>query len=241
MIDETAGSSEEYWIKAVGIDDVELPHAKNLMMATPTRFSWMGRPQLSAVSDQRPPHQSCFAHAMCRALETRRALNVRPPVRLDADMFHACVIGLPCTVGERNPKRIADALEVTGAPTENGPYRCGDPCPSQLPGLTRSGRVTQARTADVAKMAIAGTGPLVALISAELRFEQVSDFSVYRDGLMPRIYHHALLLIGYDDEAGFWEVQNSYGRGWGQEGRGRIAYGHAGLFSDEFHVAFVVG
>ncbi|HEY0027376.1 MAG TPA: C1 family peptidase [Allosphingosinicella sp.] len=230
-----------YWLKPRGLERFKLPATKGLWSAAEPRFSWINRPELSAVSNQNPPHQTCFAHAMCRALETKRAVAKQPAVRLDADMFHSCVLGLSCETGERDPANIAGLLQAPGAPQATGIYRCGNPCPNVLPNLTATARVRQVDTASDAKAALRAHWPLVALITSEARFEQVSDFSIYRDGPSPKVYHHAILLIGYDDVANCWEVQNSYGAGWGANGRGRIAYGHASMFADDTHVAFLVG
>eukprot|EP00397_Hematodinium_sp_SG-2012_P028593 GEMP01030119.1.p1 GENE.GEMP01030119.1~~GEMP01030119.1.p1 ORF type:complete len:440 (+),score=127.24 GEMP01030119.1:371-1690(+) len=74
-------------------------------------------------------------------------------------------------------------------------------------------------------------GPLV------VSFEPKDDFMYYSDGIYksgPESVHqewervdHAVLLVGYGEEAGqkYWRVQNSWGPGWGEGGFFRIARG----------------
>ena len=49
--------------------------------------------------------------------------------------------------------------------------------------------------------------------------------------------HHAVTIVGYDDENGCWICKNSWGTGWGENGWFRIAYGQCGIEEDV--IAFV--
>ncbi len=207
--------------------------------APPTKASWLGRRELSDVSQQLP-FNTCFAHSLCRALETTRSKAGLSSERLDADMFHQCVVGRNCNDGVEGAEEICELLTRLGAPRVSSNFKPDDACPAPLPTTSKANGVLQIESEQDAKLAIARYGPIVALISAEQKFGLIKDDAAYRDRDGPRDLHHALLLIGYDDEKGFWEVQNSFGTGWGKKGRGRIAYGQAALFADQHHRGFLV-
>ncbi|MBN1285424.1 MAG: DUF11 domain-containing protein [Anaerolineae bacterium] len=40
---------------------------------------------------------------------------------------------------------------------------------------------------------------------------------------------HAVIIVGYDDEGGYWIVRNSWGEGWGDDGYFRVGYGECGI------------
>lgn len=220
------------------------PPLKSILWSTddeapPAKASWLGRRELSDVSQQLP-FNTCFAHSLCRALETSRSKAGLSSARLDADMFHQCVLGRNCKDGVEGAEEICEKLSSDGAPRVSGNFKPDGACPAPLPTSSKSNGVLQIENEQDAKRAIAQYGPIVALISAEQKFGLVKDDAAYRDGDGPRDLHHALLLIGYDDEKSFWEVQNSFGTGWGKKGRGSIAYGQAALFADQHHRGFLV-
>jgi len=78
---------------------------------------------------------------------------------------------------------------------------------------------------------LANNGPLV------VSFEPKDDFMYYNSGIYnsgaDQIHQewervdHAVLLVGYGEEAGhkFWKVQNSWGNEWGENGFFRITRG----------------
>jgi hypothetical protein len=206
--------------------------------APPPKASWIGRPELAAVSQQLP-YATCLAHALCRLQET--LLRLRPAYQpLDADMFHQCVAGLNCRAGQPRPARHVTLLRDAGAPANNGAFEPDDQCPAELPAPSRCIRAELLAGPAEAKHVIARHAPVVAIMTAEQRFARVTDFSVYRDGGGDADLNHALLLVGYDDEADYWEVQNSYGTGWGRGGFGRIAYGNCSILVGPAHPAFAL-
>lgn len=202
----------------------------------PPRASWIGRPELSAVSQQLP-FATCLAHALCRLQET--LLRLRSAYQpLDADMFHQCVAGLNCRSGQPRPTTHVTLLRDVGAPGNAGGFKPDDPCPAPLPAPSRCVRAELVAGPRDAKLTIARHAPVVATMAAEARFARVKDFSIYRDGGGEADLNHALLLVGYDDELGCWEVQNSFGTGWGHSGLGRIAYGECNILGGPSNPAF---
>lgn len=81
---------------------------------------------------------------------------------------------------------------------------------------------------DAMKAWITHRGPLVAGIAVH------EDFYAYLNG----VYHHVVgplegghcvTIVGFDDAAGYWIAQNSWGARWGEDGWFRIAYGERGI------------
>lgn len=203
------------------------------------RHSWIGRPELAAVSQQMP-HKTCVAHSFARAFETaRRTWNLEPE-RFDADLFHQCILGQSPDVPALSLKTVEETLISTGFPRDESNFRARAPCPSSLPQAFRCSGFKKIRDAATAKRALREYWPIVALLSVEPRFEAVGDWQVYQDGSEPKTFLHAVLIVGYDDEASAWEIQNSFGRGWGLGGRSRIAYGTGGIFENELNVAYLI-
>jgi len=81
-------------------------------------------------------------------------------------------------------------------------------------------------------------GPLVACL---LVYEDLFSYreGVYRPVAGAPAGGHCVALIGYDDRAGCWIGQNSWGTDWGERGFFRIAYGECGI--DGWMVAGISG
>jgi C1A family cysteine protease len=86
------------------------------------------------------------------------------------------------------------------------------------------------------KQALAEGGPIVATLTL------YEDFRNYSGGIYQHAYggfagSHAVTLVGYDDNEGYWIAKNSWGTEWGEDKDGnatgggwfRIYYGHAGI------------
>lgn len=81
---------------------------------------------------------------------------------------------------------------------------------------------------DAMKAWITHRGPLIAGVAVH------EDFYAYLNG----VYHHivgplegghCVAVVGFDDAAGYWIAQNSWGARWGEDGWFRIAYGERGI------------
>jgi hypothetical protein len=74
-------------------------------------------------------------------------------------------------------------------------------------------------------------GPLVTWFDVYDDFQGLGS-GVYRRATDPSNHEeggHFMLVIGYNDEQGYWRVKNSWGSAWGNNGYGRIAYGESGI------------
>jgi uncharacterized repeat protein (TIGR02543 family) len=78
------------------------------------------------------------------------------------------------------------------------------------------------------KQQLAESGPFEATMAVYV------DFYYYTSGVYEYSYgrlvgFHAVTVVGYDDEEGYWIAKNSWGTDWGDAGWFRIAYGQCGI------------
>ena len=80
---------------------------------------------------------------------------------------------------------------------------------------------------DAIKAAVYEYGPVTTGFTVYSDFYQYTDGCYEREGTAP--VNHLIAIIGWDDTAcdgeGAWEIKNSWGMGWGINGRGFIKYG----------------
>jgi C1A family cysteine protease len=224
-----------------GLEELVLGKTKWFSNLKPleAKFSWIGHPHLADVSDQRP-HDTCVAHSLARANETLRRKKGEVDMRLDPEQFHQCVLGMNCASGVTDIIEAVQKFCKEGAPAKMQAFQAGQSCPA--PPVARFGCNDAKKILDptTAKRAVQEFSPIIALMWCEQRFLNVTSFDIYRDSNGPKNTHHAILIVGFDDTNNCWEVQNSYGKSWGKQGRGRIAYGHASLLADAKHPAFLL-
>jgi hypothetical protein len=119
-----------------------------------------------------------------------------------------------------------------GAPYDNIPY---------TPTPDRNGR--SVRIADHTSLGGTGdqkkwldtVGPLVCQIDVYTDFTYFGSGVYHKVDTLPngqpnvQVGGHIMLIVGYDDTQGCWIVKNSWGRNWGVNGFGRIAYGECNI------------
>lgn len=213
--------------------------ATNWLNAVPPSKSWIGDPALAPVSRQLP-FRSCVAHAACRLLETEAAQHGLL-ARLDADQLHQCVFGQDLTVGIIDTLRMLDVLSARGAPLTRSGFVPHGQCPAPHGPRHASDRWEPMSSPETVKAYIASRGPVLALMTTVAAFGSVTDFAIWTDRAGPENLVHAILLVGYNDPGNYWIVQNSFGTQWGDQGYGRIAYGHCHILGDNAHIAFAPG
>lgn len=180
---------------------------------------------------------SCWAFATTGALESYALIkNYTPGI----DENFAEQILLSCSgAGSCNGGYIDKAsnfIRATGLPAESYyPYAATNGyCGNALSGWrsnaaeNRTGGwfyvATTAPTVDAIKSALYSYGPLVTTMNV------YTDFFSYKSGIYSFTsgrYEggHAVLIVGYDDNAGgYFVVKNSWGTGWGEGGFFNIAY-----------------
>jgi hypothetical protein len=84
---------------------------------------------------------------------------------------------------------------------------------------------------EAVKEAVYHGGPVVAFMVAYHDFSRYKDGTYHWDGVSGVNNNHSVLLVGYNDEGGYWILQNSWGTEWGMDGFGYVAYGECQIGS----------
>lgn len=209
----------------------------------PRTASWLDHAALPFAVNQ-SPWNTCVSHSIATLMEFMANLRGDPQM-YDAERFHQCEMGNSC----ENPLgSISEPLLASrdqGFPVESFDFEPGDDCHARRPTSVQTHRVWGIRDVYEVKRIVAEQSPVIVNMLAEWgRFSRYNDFSIYRDGTGVRDLSHAILIVGYDDDEKCWIIQNSFGTKWGQQGLGRIAYGHCKIMSgidpatDERYQAF---
>ena len=205
----------------------------------PSSLDWRdfgGEDWTTPVRDQSGCN-SCVAFATVGAIESRMEIAERNP-DLDADLSEAhlyfCGSGSTCGQGWY-PSAAMDVARDTGIVDEACyPYSDYDQACSVCPDW--ESRVTKISNwvgvTDVAEMkqTLADEGPFEATMVVYV------DFYFYTGGVYEYTWGrlvggHAVTIVGYDDNEGYWIARNSWGTDWGENGWFKIAYGECWIDS----------
>ncbi len=208
-------------------------------------FSWVQQGYMPAVKDQQTCG-SCYAFATNTALEAIRAIaDGRPPPRVDLSeqwAVSSCFMRRGC--GGASTTQMAEFYLRRGALTEQAmPYiNDNSPCKrigGQFPVLLSYEVLNNANTLKSIpsvrqiKQWLAERGPLVARMWGTNSFEaytrgvyEQTDYGAQYYGIHG---NHAVVITGWDDRRQAWQVQNSWGTGWGEQGYVWMAYNKTSL------------
>lgn len=130
-------------------------------------------------------------------------------------------------------------------PEDCFPYRASDaiPCSSKcsdwqdkLVPITNFG-IKYSPSRDYMKYALIEYGPMVVCMAV------YDDFFSYRGGIYEHPgnepvddINHEVVLVGYNDNPGYWICKNSWGTNWGENGFFKIAYGDCQI---EYYIIYV--
>jgi len=78
-------------------------------------------------------------------------------------------------------------------------------------------------TVDAIKQAIYEYGPVSVAVAVDNAFHGYTGGIL--EGAATVNINHAVILVGWDDDPGYWILRNSWGMGWGEDGYMRIKYG----------------
>lgn len=218
----------------------------------PEAFSWRdreGRDWLMPVRNQRACG-SCAAFAITSLLEMRVKLDLQEPdlpIDLSDSQCLTCAGG-SCTEGIS----IVDGLAVLlarGVPTEEcAPYTqtvggnvlltaCDAGCDGWERGIVRLDDVVRIQWDEAAPLdeqvrlmkAAMLEGPLLVAIDVweDLFDHDGGAYAPASEDPALIVGRHALLLVGWDDALGAWEVRNSWGPNWGDGGYFHMRWGAA--------------
>ncbi len=199
----------------------------------PTSLDWRdigGQDYTTPIRDQ-ADCGSCVAFGTIGAIESRLEI-ANDDASLNPDLSEGqlffCGCGACCNLGWWPDNAMSYARD-TGI-VDEACYPYTDYNQSCTPCADWESRVTQianwngtSNTSNM-KQALADHGPF------EVTMAIYDDFYYYSGGVYRHTWgglsgYHAITIVGYDDNQGYWIVKNSWGTGWGESGWFRIAYG----------------
>lgn len=199
----------------------------------PSKIDWRdrsGRDFTTPIKDQ-GQCGSCVAFAVVASIESRLEVRLgRPDLNPDlseADVFY-CGCGACCWKGWWNYLAL-DHIVGHGVSDEACfPYRVGDPpcelCPDREKRTVNLTHWSGVQGHDEMKQAIADDGPISVVMEVRLDFFGYVGGVYCPEGAPWFVGLHAVEIVGYNDEEGYWIVKNSWGTDWGEDGWFRIGY-----------------
>ncbi len=224
-------------LKNGGEDAGDATLATPLLSELPSSLDWRNLDYVTPPRDQ-GDCGSCWAFATTGALESYGLRNNIIPVT-DSDLSEQILVSCSgtyragsCSGGYID--RASSFIRDTGLPEEACyPYtatnsNCRSACGDWNTSTHRIGSwsyvATTSPAVEAIKNALSSHGPLVTTMDV------YTDFFYYKSGIYRYSYGqyeggHAVLIVGYNDDAGgYFIVKNSWGTGWGEGGFFNIAY-----------------
>jgi hypothetical protein len=174
---------------------------------------------------------ACVAFACVGMIETNIKISKKSPLMsLDLsewDLFHNG--GGNCAYGWIFTPAMKYAQSKGICSEECYPYLSDDsPCSSRDSSAVKITQWKLITNNSLAKEWLYKTGPIVT------GFEVCDDFFYYTGGVYSNTYgspagDHAVCVVGYNDAEQYWICKNSWGKGWGENGWFKIAYGQCGF------------
>lgn len=206
----------------------------------PLQWDWRdvnGHNWTTSVKDQ-GECGSCVAFATVSAVESYyKILKRSPDLNIDlseADLFF-CGCGECCERGWIFTGALR-YIQESGLPSEDSFPYVGTyvPCPPSSNKFNRYIRINgyrQIYDSRDGKEYLYKRGPLI------VGMKVFEDFFYYKEGVYQytsgSFYgFHAIAVIGYDDNKGYWICKNSWGSNWGENGWFKIAYEECGIGVD---------
>lgn len=190
---------------------------------------------------------ACVSFATVGAIEANLRVQKNDPnleIALSEAYLNFCRRNAGCRLGWGLSEGLKWAMEK-GIPDDdchpwNQRSNCSRRCSDWEKRAVRINSYGTHRTLEERKAAIE-KGPV---IGGMFLF---SDFMAYSGGIYQKTNHakplgfHAVVVIGYDDDEGCWIIKNSFGRKWGDDGCGKIAYGQQDVKIDNAFPFYSVG
>ncbi|HZH13068.1 MAG TPA: C1 family peptidase [Archangium sp.] len=199
--------------------------------APPASADWRNNPGnwLTPVKDQ-GSCGSCVAFSTVAAIEARIRIackNAGMPVDLSESSLFFCGCENCCDEGWNFNAALGFCAETGIAKEESFPYTPQDqPCKSGLKPYIKINGWSEVLAIEERKSLLASKGPMVGGMAIFQDFYSYGS-GIYRHVSGALVGHHAICIVGYDDEEGCWICKNSWGEGFGENGYFRIAYGEA--------------
>lgn len=194
--------------------------------ALPTSFDWRDTGDVTSIKNQ-GSCGSCWAFGTLASYEAAISILFDETVDLSEQWLVDCnTSGWGCNGGW-----FAFSLLYDGIPLESCyPYTaqdgsCKTTCDMYYPldSWYYVGSSSSVPSTDAIKTAIYNHGPVAVAVYVN------SAFQYYTGGIFSTSYsgsvNHAVCLVGWNDDGGYWIMKNSWGTSWGESGYMRIAYG----------------
>lgn len=231
-----------------GVFTLVAKQAKSLFtpaLSYPRAFNWDGRASM-LVPGAQGKVTACVSYAGCMAAAIRYECQTGKALRFAPRVFHFCTLKLDWNQGTNSydfgTRAVASGL----------PYAPSDEMAKESEQLSSKGgcdpfenwprlqviELAEFETLEAIKHEISSNGPVVAHIALHDGFlSGYAPGTVYRPpaGSL-RIGEHAICLIGYDDDKGYWIGINSSGPRWGTNGRFLLQYGACDLLGRDMPV-----
>ena len=172
---------------------------------------------------------SCVAFGTIGALEAVVQIEIGQVFNCDlSEAYLFFCGGRSCSTGWYTSKAVS-FVKANGVPDEECfPYKgydmpCGEKANNWKDRLVRVSNTGSANGLSGIKNALVTYGPLV------VDFDVYEDFGSYNGGIYEHVWGnkeggHAVTLVGYNDDPGYWICKNSWGKNWGENGFFKIKY-----------------
>lgn len=177
---------------------------------------------------------ACVAFATVAAVESRLAI-LRDESDPANDLSEAALYfgaGRTCAQGWWPEAAMGQARTYGLAREKDFPYEDHDvPAQDVTPFAWVTGWETTA-SASQRRKAVAYRGPTIAVMRVYEDFLRYGS-GIYKHAAGDFLGLHCVCVVGYDDDRRAWQIKNSWGPMWGEDGFGLIAYNSCGL-DDEY-------
>jgi hypothetical protein len=184
----------------------------------------LSSPKMQGNSD------ACTSFAITGAVEAAVRKKLLAPVTLAPWFIHTCVLGVAPNQGASIdyviPRVMTSGIALTT--DTNAPIPQSQCAVQQLYKVSNWFRIDNGQAAKAALDQ--GDVVVCTLIIDWERFVHLAPNEVYAYPPGDQPASHTVCLVGYDDQAGYWIIENSQGSGWSYQGFGKIAYDTCDMF-----------
>jgi len=198
----------------------------------PSAVDWRTKNVVTPVKDQ-GYCGSCWAFSTTGALESAYAIKHGSLISLSEEYLVDCDYNNYGCDGGWPDEAMSFIQSGGGIPKETtypytaGSYGVGSACRNVAKsGVSVTGIKNNGGSEATLKQMVATLGPVSVAVDAG----DGCDWSSYSSGIFnePGCFYqtdHAVLAVGYDTNAGYWLIKNSWSTSWGENGYMRLAYG----------------
>ncbi len=214
---------------------VQAPNEATPSIGLPRAFNWCDEYGCTPIKNQ-GNCGACWAFATVGVLENLIKIKDNVTIPLSEQYLISCNRdNFSCYGGwwahDYHQWKTVSGEQEAGAVSQNHkPYQqrngsCNSPNPkvAKIDDWGYVGGQNSVPSVDAIKQAISTHGPVAAAVCVNYAF------NYYRSGVFSgpgcRLVNHGVVIVGWNDDGGYWIIRNSYGASWGENGYMRIKYG----------------